>query len=553
MKKSNDPGSAFLRGPLAYALIAGVGFLVYFKSLFFGFTYLDDNVLIINNYRFLGQLSNVLEAFRHEVFHILHSSAAYYRPMLTVSLILDAQLGGVSPFIYHFTNIIIHLAASCLVFKFLTKLGYARQLAFFFSLIFSVHPVLAQAVSWIPGRNDSLMAVFGLASFIFFLDFLETKRIWHCLAHVFFLGLAVFTKESALMLMPMCVLYYILIWKKEGRKKGEISRHRNIPLFIFTGWLAVSGFWFLMRSAALSNNPMPMAGVDMAKSVLLNLPALIQFIGKIIFPFNLSVLPLVQDTTFVYGILALALIVPALFFSKRARSGFIIFGASWFLLFLLPSFIRPNPAIVADFIEHRVYMPLAGFFILLLEADIIKNLDFKLKRYFAASGIIIILFAAITFFHIGNFKDRLSFWSNAAAKSPHSPLAHRNLGAMYYLAGLPDKAEPEYRKALELNPLEPMAHNNLGLIYASRGNFKDAEEEYKKELAINPAYDDVHFNLGVLYYKLGEFKKAEMLWKKVIELNPDYTDAYANLHAYYYSQGDFAQGAYFESKFKNRE
>lgn len=541
--KKNDSGPAFLRGPMAYALIAGAGFLIYFKSLFFGFTYLDDNVLIIDSFRFLRQLSNVLEAFRHEAFYILHSSAAYYyRPMLTVSFILDAQLGGVNPFIYHLTNIIIHLAASCLVFKLLAKLGYARQLAFFFSLIFSIHPILSQAVSWIPGRNDSLMALFGLASFIFFLYFLETKKIGYCLAHIFFLGLVIFTKESALALMPICILYFILIRPDSRSSKSAV----------LLGWLAVSGLWFFMRSAALNSNLTPMTGMDMGKSIFMNLPALVQFVGKIIFPFNLSVLPIVQDTTFFYGILALALIASALFFSKSVRINFAIFGAIWFLAFLLPSFIRPNTEIVADFIEHRTYMPMVGFFILLLETDTVKKIDFGLRRYLAVCGAIVILLAGITFFHIDNFKSRLSFWLNAATRSPHSPLAHRNLGAMYYLDGLPDKAEPEYRKALELNPLEPMAHNNLGLIYASRGDIKKAEEEYKKELEINPFYDNAHFNLGILYYKLGEFKKAEALWKRVIELNPDYMDAYASLRVYYYNLGDFAQAAYFESKLKAR-
>ncbi|MFH0855806.1 MAG: tetratricopeptide repeat protein [Candidatus Omnitrophota bacterium] len=562
MKKKSGPGSVSLRGALACVFISGAGLLVYFKSLFFGFTYLDDNALVINNHNFLSRLSNVLEAFRHEVFHILHSSAAYYRPLLTVSLLFDAQLGGTNPFIYHLTNIIIHLAASCLVFKFFSKLGYPFRPALFFSLLFSVHPVLAQAVSWIPGRNDSLLALFGLASFIFFLDFLETKKIRYCLAHIFFFCLALFTKESALMLMPVCILYYWLIWKKRGvSKKGDVSTFPELgarkvetsPFFVLAGWLAVSGLWFFMRSVALSDNPMPMTVANMVKSMLLNLPALIQFIGKIIFPFNLSVLPLIQDTTFVYGILALALITPALFFSKHARRGFVIFGAAWFLLFLLPSFIRPNPKIAADFIEHRVYMPLAGFFILLLETDIMKKLDFGLKRNFTAASAVIILFAAITFFHTGNFRDKLSFWLNAVKNSPHSPLAHRNLGAMYYLEGSLDKAEPEYKKALELNALEPMAHNNLGLIYASRGELEAAEEEYKMELAVNPDYDDVRFNLGILYYNQGKPEEAEKLWKETIAINPDYADAYRNLAAFYYSQGDFAQADYFEGEFKKKQ
>lgn len=181
------------------ALMAA-GALLYFKTLFFGWTYLDDNVLVINNTAFLSDLSNILQAFRQEVFHITHCSAAYYRPVLTVSFMLDAFFGGQNPFIYHFTNIAVHIAVSCLVFLLLQRIGYKRPSALFFSLIFTVHPALAQAVAWIPGRNDSLMALFGLSAFIFFLDFLKSGSIYYYCAHLFFLGLAFFTKETALIL-----------------------------------------------------------------------------------------------------------------------------------------------------------------------------------------------------------------------------------------------------------------------------------------------------------------------------------------------------------------
>jgi protein O-mannosyl-transferase len=95
---------------------------------------------------------------------------AYYRPMMTISLILDAQIGGASPFIYHFTDIVIHLLASCLLFLFFKKLNYRKDLSFFFALIFAIHPVLSQAVGWIPGRNDTLLTVFILLAFIAFID-----------------------------------------------------------------------------------------------------------------------------------------------------------------------------------------------------------------------------------------------------------------------------------------------------------------------------------------------------------------------------------------------
>jgi tetratricopeptide (TPR) repeat protein len=261
---------------------------------------------------------------------------------------------------------------------------------------------------------------------------------------------------------------------------------------------------------------------EMIKSVWLNLPAVIQFLGKIFFPFNLSVLPIMQDTTFVYGIIAAILLFLLIFFTKNKRWNFILLGFGWFLAFLLPSFIRPNSALVADFIEHRLYVPIIGIFIILLETDFIRKIDFKKRSAQIAIGFLIILFCIITLVHSRSFVNRMTFWENAAQNSPHYPLAHRNLGAMEYLNGDLINAEKEYKIALELNPLEEMAHNNLGLIYANENKYAEAEDEYKKEIAINPYYDDVYYNLGLLYWQEKKYDDAIADWKKTLELNPNY-------------------------------
>jgi tetratricopeptide (TPR) repeat protein len=248
----------------------------------------------------------------------------------------------------------------------------------------------------------------------------------------------------------------------------------------------------------------------MVRSLLGNLPAIIQYIGKIPLPFNLSVLPIIQDTTFVYGFIAITLLTIALFLSKNKCYNFIIFGSFWFILFLLPSFIQPNPAIVAYFIEHRIYLPIIGFIIILLETDMIKNLIAKKNSSpILGAVIVLVLLTIITFNHSKNFKNRLNFWENAVKTSPHSSLAHRNLGTMYYLEEQPDKAESKYKKSLELNPQEPMVHNNLGLVYMKKNMFKKAEEEFRKELAINPSNNNVRFNLRLLYYKQNKLKDAQ--------------------------------------------
>ena len=523
-----------------YFLIVLLGFLVYLPSLFFNFTYLDDNVLILDNYYFLKNISNIFEAFKQQVFPIQSSPAFYYRPMLTISYMLDAQFGDVSSFRYHLTSLIIHLVNSCLVFYFFKKLNYKKNISLFFSIIFAVHPVLTQATAWLPGRNDSLLALFVLASFIFFIKFLELKKIKYFFWHLLFFALALFTKELAVFLPILIILYFYIIHKQGLSWKNKWK-------FIF-GWIFIFLIWFILRQGALSGGiPKETNIFEMIKSIFISLPALVQYVGKIIFPFNLSVLPIIKDTTFVYGIIAIILLILGLIFSKNKRFNFIIFGLFWFLIFLLPSFIRPDP-IFSNFIEHRLYLPLIGFFIMLLEIDWINKLANNSKKLLIWGTLIIIIFSIITLIHSQNFKNRMNFWQNAVKNSPHLPLAHRNMGAMYYLEGLFDKAETEYKKSLELNPYEQMVHNNLGLIYMNTNRFEEAEEEYKKEIEINPYYDTVYYNLGLLYYKQGRLSEAEALWEKTLELNSDYIDARYALMVFYYEQKDFEK-AVFHAKY----
>ncbi len=543
-------------GNRPYVLILTLGFFTYAQSLFFNFTYLDDNSLILDNFGFISHLSNFFQAFRQDVFLSLVDS--YYRPIMTLSLMLDAQIGGNSPFIYHFSNIVIHLISACLLFLIFKKLNYRRELSLFFALVFAVIPVLSQAVGWVPGRNDSLLALFIFSAFIFFLKFIESKKKSHFAAYAVFFALALFTKETSISLIPV-QLFYLYFIEVPGKfftsKKYKFWLRiaifwKNSRLFL-VGWGVISMFWLYLRHAAFVN-PLPMSFSIVIKSIFVNFPAAIQLIGKIIFPFNLSVLPIIQDTTFIYGIISLFLILGLLFFTRSKRWNYLAFGALWFFLFLLPSFIRPNMQIVSDFIEHRLYLPILGLFIVLMELNPIRKLNLKKKNQVLLLVIVLLALSSITIVHSRNFSDRISFWRNAASHSPHSPLAHRNLGAMYYLDKNPDEAKVEFEKALKLNSSEVMAHNNLGLIYMDAGDFAKAEEEYDKELEINPYYDHAYANKAILYYKEEKFEEALEAWEKTLEINPTYSEALYNLFVYYYQKQDKENALYWAKQTRDR-
>lgn len=424
-----------LKGLKPYFWLASTGFILYFQTLFFGYTYLDDNTLIMDHQFFLKNFWNIFLAFTQEVFHILHTSAAYYRPLLTISFIFDAQISGSNLWMYHLTDILLHILSAWLVFVLLQKIKVGRMLSFFFALIFVVHPILTQAVAWVPGRNDSLLTVFTLLSFVFLIRYLENFRYRDIFFHLLFFAFALFTKETALMI-PVLVFLYLQLIKKD-------------KLFSKTKYLLVAGCgifglaWFILRAIALQN-PLKMTVLDMVWAMLTNLPAVIQYIGKIFFPLNLSVLPIMKDTTFLWGILAVLVLFVLFLLTKNKRYNYITFGLIWFLFFLLPSFIRPNTEIAPDFIEHRVYLPILGLFIVLLEfwpfreigtvpkKGTVPDLGTVPRTWLGLAALVVIVLSSITFSHSQNFANGLAFWKDAAQNSPDSPLAHRNLGVMLY-------------------------------------------------------------------------------------------------------------------------
>ena len=363
-----DAEPKFLKKFRPFLILISVGFLLYLPTIAFKFTFFDDNNLILDNQYFLANWGNIFYSFLIDVFHSVNGSAFYYRPILTISFILDYHFSGIYPFMYHFTNVILHMLASCLIYVFFIKLNYKKIVSFLLAIIFLIHPVSTQAVAWIPGRNDSLLAIFLLLNFIYFIKYLKTEKIQHMIFSVIFFGLGLFTKESGICAIPILFYYLLFIYK------GEKSLFKKYYFFFGAGFILV--IWGFLRSYVLVNSP-SVSILGMFNSIYLNFPATIQFIGKIFIPVNLSVLPIIEDTTFIYGIIAIVFLFIIILLTKKKRLNFIFFGCIWFLIFLLPAFVRPNGALIADFIEHRLYVPIIGIFIILLETDFIKRIDFK--------------------------------------------------------------------------------------------------------------------------------------------------------------------------------
>lgn len=513
----------------AYVCVFALASLLYLPTLRFGFLGYDDTLLIVDNHPFLSRLSNAPRAFAQDAFEVpgYDSSNSYYRPVMTLSLMVDAHLGGTAPLLYHLDNVLEHALASCLVLALLLSLGYPLLASFLLSLFFALHPLWTGVVAWVPGRVDSLMAFFALNAAIAFVSFLRRggslRYAWHILAF----ALAAFTKEVGIFL-PVPILFAFLA-VREGRRDSK-RLWKLIP-----AWAAVLLGWYLMRRMAVSS-PQPIG--ELLANAWRNLIILIHYVGKAILPVNLSVAPTPADTSIYPGIAVVVLLTSALVFSRSRRARFIALGIVWFLAFTGPSLVVPR---FVGF-EQRLYLPMVGILILLLETDL-RGLLARARIGPAVAICLLVLIAGLAVHRTSIYRSRLSFWESAVSTSPHSSYARASLGAVYMSRGRTQDARLQYVRALELNPVEPKANGNLGVIAAREGHRDEARQYFLKEISANPGYADAYFNLGQSYAEAGDLQNAVKMWERTLQVRPDSRDALLSLARYYTQQGQKERAA----------
>ncbi|MFW0837901.1 MAG: tetratricopeptide repeat protein [Candidatus Komeilibacteria bacterium] len=526
--------NTFITGWRGWFWLVVIGLILYSPTLLFSYHYLDDNDLIMNNMDKLSQWSYLGQAWQEGVFHSPWGTELYYRPLLTISFMWDAHMPGNSLFFFHLTNIILHLLATLLFYLILKKIWRKDWLNWLAALLFLIHPINLQAIAWLPGRNDSLLAVFVLAAFYAWLCWCANKKIGWLILYFIGFALALLTKESAIFL-PMLSLLYLYIIKKEKIFALPVWQ-LSIPTII------IAGVWWWLRINILPDSTL--ANYTISQSLIRNLPGLIPSLGKIFIPVNLSTFPILADMPMIYGFIAMIILIIIFSSLRGEKMRWAIFGFTWFLLFLIPSFLRPLNAQI-DFAEHRNYLPLLGMIIILLQyrPHWINSKTSKLIAGGTAT-VILIIFTGINFVHARVYKDNISFWTNAVETSPTSAFNRNNLGAMYYISGKLDDAAQQWRAAIQLNPREPLVQNNLGLIAAAQGNYEQAEKHYLKELTLHPDYTNALFNLGITYLHQNKPTEAAEYWEKTLAIDPAYWSAYQNLIILYTEQKDNKQAKY---------
>ena len=341
-------------------LLFVVPFLLYIQTFSFDYSYHDDDTIVLYNAKSLHDF-DMKKIFLTDAW-MMNKQIELYRPWQSFTYAIDYIFTGSSAKGYHVHNVIIYCISILLFYFFLLSLNIGEQNSFLLSLIYSVHFLLAHVVSWLPARGDLYLFAFSISCMLFFRKYLRTKKIIFVLLSSLFYFLALLSKESALVLLPILYAVAFLFWKIEWKKPG------NYFLLIPSTMLTLLYFWMRLQSISASQNIFSIEGL------IYNLRVIPEEVCKFFIPAFFSVMPAYSTTVTSIGVGLIILLCSLLFvFRKTINRNLVLAGGILFLVPLLPSLIY-TPSFTGfayDYLDHRMFFPGIGILLIAYSISIL--------------------------------------------------------------------------------------------------------------------------------------------------------------------------------------
>ena len=567
-------------------IIAAITLTAYYPAFDNEITSWDDEFYIDDN-PYLKDLSGetLSKLFDFETYYM-----GNYHPLAMVSLSVDYMIGGedddgnINPFIFHFTNIILHILVSLLVFWFVLALFKNFNIAVIAALLFGVHTLHVESVAWISERKDVLYSLFFIASLVSYLKYIDNKKIGLYVLSLILFAISLFSKGQAVSLAVTIILIDFLRKRKISDIKVIFEKIPFFALAIFFGLIAIGA---QKESEALVD--------EQAYSSLQRIGiasfAFMQYVIKLILPVNLSAIYPYPDIVghTIPGLFYL-MVIPVLFIGgiffwllKKGKNA-LVFSIAFFVvnIFLLLQFIPVGSAIHAD---RYAYIPSIGFFILIavLIMQMIQKREQHKMIIYGIVGLYIAVLTGLSFVRSDIWQNSETLWNDTVEKSPNSVVAWNNLGSLKdrkaasameemrfdeaqklrleaiadfsnAIAGKPDYKNAFYNrgvssfevgklmkdsaiiassvhdfdKALEQDAQFPDAYHQRGNAKAELGKLDAAMKDFNLAIDLNPEEANFYANRGVTKGKLRDLKGAVEDFNKSLSIKPNESAVYSN-------------------------
>jgi tetratricopeptide (TPR) repeat protein len=391
------------------------------------------------------------------------------RPLLNLTYTLNWLAGDGSPFGFHLFNLLVHLVTTACVFALARAFvrAFARHhahtddadlIAAWAALLFAVHPLHSEAITYISGRSTSLMTAFYLGALVYYVR-ADEGVLRHRLAALGLFVLAVATKESA-MLLP----FALLAWDWSAGTPWRIALRRQWPfwalgLLVLLAALQHPGYWSLLQASLDARDPAAGLPTQLYSSTVL--------IGKLFWPAALNIDPDWPTLTSLRDALPQALLFAALaalaIWQRHSRPWFAL-ALLWLLIhLLLPNVLFPRTDIANE--RQMVWADWAVFLCIAFEV----HRRMKPTTAWAVVLACAALLGSVTCLRNIDYRSEIALWQDTARHSPDKARVFNNLGYVLQSAGRLDEARQAYQRALALQPDNLKAANNLDRLNAATG------------------------------------------------------------------------------------
>jgi protein O-mannosyl-transferase len=529
-------------------LIVAAGIWAYRNSFTVPFLF-DDHSSVENNLtiRHLWPIWNALSPSP--------TSVVGGRPIVNLSLALNYALGGTSVWGYHAFNLAVHILAGLALYGIVRRTfmwpalrerfsAAVERLALAVAIIWTVHPLQTEAVTYLSQRCESMMGLFYLLSLYGFIRGAESRRSagWFALS-VAACWLGVASKE-VMVTTPLLVLLYDRTFVS-GTFREAWTRHRRLHLGLASSWLLLGYLMAGLYNRGVGYGP----GITWWGYALTECRTVVHYLCLAVWPHPLifdygEYMPTWHLADVAPYALILALLVGGVLFELR-RHPAIGFVGAWFFIMLAPT-SSVVPIMGSPTAEHRMYLPLASVVTLTVVGAVAlgKRLFHEQQGVllgYVAGGFAVVLFTFLTIQRNWDYNSEVTIWQDTVEKRPNTPRARYNLGVVLVQQGRLPEAIEQYEQALRIKPHYAEVHYNLGVALVQQGRLPEAIGHYEQALQIKPDFTDAHDNLGIALMDEGRLPEAIGQYEQSLRIKPDDAEAHYNLGIALMGQGRLSE------------
>ena len=495
------------------------------------FTY-DDKAIVRDNPR-IRSIETFGQIFETSYFGGPRGTGTAYRPMLLASFAAEWWIHGGKAMPFHAVNLLLHAAATLLLWRLLLRLDFGDATSLAAALLFAVHPIHVEAVTSLVGRGETQAAVLVFLYLHLAIRWWRRteRRGWLLAFALLGYALALLTKESAAAAPALAFLCFLRIAGGSASRRFSRAFVRGAPLWAGGG--AVLGGFFGLREWVLGGFlHSGKVGIFEVENPLSALPAfarvgnaclvLLRYVGRCVFPLRLSadesawsIRPVAATSLAALG--AILLLAAAALLALRRPGSAGAFGLLFFLAAILPA-SNLFFATGTIFAERVAYAPAAGL-CLIAAAGLAAIPTTGARRPLLAAAVL--LFAARTAMRGMAWWSDERLFENSARVAPDSAKNQYNLGYIRAEHSRDAEGLAAYARATRIYPKYWDAWAGVGKCALALGRYDEARRAYEKSLEALPSYENGFFGLGLVFEEEGRDADALAAYRRGLGRNPD--------------------------------